>query len=162
VRPGDVVVNALLAAAQAGEIRLRQVRAGAVQAVGLVVVDALYRKLRAQLVPVARFVRVDLGPGLNYGAHHRHTCRFAGDGVVSAITEQHQVSVALRPVLRPCSLMKDQSGFRHNADRQPVDYAVNRVCPGAAKIVVIVLGHHVKAMRIADLQPSTFLGRKDQ
>jgi hypothetical protein len=56
---GNMVVLANLRASQPRDIALRLVRAGAVLAVGLAMIDPLHFKARMEIVPSSRLVGVD-------------------------------------------------------------------------------------------------------
>ena len=62
IRPSDMVVMPELTTAQAGEVGLRAIGAGTVEAVAVLVVDALHGEAGVQRVPGAAFI------GMNHGA----------------------------------------------------------------------------------------------
>ena len=61
IRPGNVVVMAKLAATQAGKVGLRAIRAGAVYAEAILMVDPLHRKAVVQRVPRGAFIGMHRG-----------------------------------------------------------------------------------------------------
>lgn len=61
IRPGNVVVMAKLAATQARKVGLRAIRAGAVYAEAILMVDPLHRKAVVQRVPRGAFIGMHRG-----------------------------------------------------------------------------------------------------
>ena len=59
MRPGDMVMLANLCASQSGDVAFRLVRAGAIPAIGVSMVDPLHFKGRMKIVPSSRLVGME-------------------------------------------------------------------------------------------------------
>jgi len=70
--PGDVMMLADLRAAEPGEIALRLVRAGAIRAIGLAMIDPLHLEASMESVPSSCLVGVDDAPSGDAPANDRH------------------------------------------------------------------------------------------
>src|SRR5271157_2563434 len=70
--PGDVMMLAKLRAAEPGEITFRLVRAGAIRAIRLAMIDPLHFETRVESVPSSCLVGVDDAPSGDPPANDRH------------------------------------------------------------------------------------------
>ncbi len=142
IGPSNVIVVAKLGTAQAGEVGLRPVGAGAIDAVAVLVVDPLHGKPGVQRVPCWALVGMHHGAPGDPLTDGRHGGRLAGKNmgqrVAIALAHRHHdpafarlvlgappVDPVGRPVLRPDMAAKirtvDLSHPPFAADPQPLD-----------------------------------------